>query len=1062
MRRRGWSSGGVLAIVIAITVIATGCDFSQIMLIEDPANLVEIGDQALWQSRFAAAEDAYTGAISADPKSSVAYAHRCYLRTFQQRFDEAIADCQQAIALAAEQAEGYIYLTRAYDWAGEFEKAIEAGERAITLAAEDGLAHSFLGEAYVDAGRLEEGEAALRLGVELAPEVAETHRNLAYFYGIQAQTEAQLAELETAVWLAPEFAFYRRALADKYLRLEQYERALAHYEMLLVILQSSDGGRDSDPLDDALVLSNMGYASSKLSTYAEAIEYYTQALAILRSKMQHRFGEATVLYNIAQAYLEQAMFEEALKFYQEALLIWPEIRSWEGIDGLADTLSGMAWAYSSLSNFEQAVIHGQQVLAIWRGIRVPGAEQEIANELATAENNLGMIYYSFSHYEAALAHLEVALDLLQEQQNSTTIAAVQLHIGVIKFALARYSEALDHSQQALSLIRQSNLKSNEARTVEAGALNNIGVTLRKLFRFEEALQYYQEALPILQTLQDRYNLAATLNNIGLIHNRLGQFDQALESYEQALAIRENILDRPGQVLTLNNIALVYVNQGNREEAIVYFKRSVEIIESIQGKIHVEAFQTSFLDEQVDVYTRLITLLHSEGRSAEAFKYSEQARARSFLNQFGNARIDFRRGATPTLVTQERELRQQLHELQGILDRERAKPPTQQNVKELDEISRDLEQSRKEYEGLIAQLQLVSPEYASMVSISTLDVDQIQNQVLDAQTTLIEYFVLREVVLAWVIDRDGLELVTLGISQDELVSQITYLRSLITVRDYDTDMASDLYDTLITPLKAHIHHTNVILVPHGVLHYLPFAALWNRETEQYLVEEYALTYAPSASVLKFILDKRNDNHDRLLALGNPDGTLSEAEREVQAIAQLHDTQPQIGDNATESYFRAHASTQDYLHLAAHGVYDPFNPLFSRVELASEDDEPDGEHDGNLEVHEVYGLDLSEANLVVLSACETALGEQSAGDEIVGLPRAFLYAGAPSVVTTLWTIDSAASSMLMQSFYESLQAGQTVAEALRTAQRNVMAEEQWRSPYYWAAFTLTGDYLGVRTP
>jgi CHAT domain-containing protein len=192
---------------------------------------------------------------------------------------------------------------------------------------------------------------------------------------------------------------------------------------------------------------------------------------------------------------------------------------------------------------------------------------------------------------------------------------------------------------------------------------------------------------------------------------------------------------------------------------------------------------------------------------------------------------------------------------------------------------------------------------------------------------------------------------------------------------------------------------------------------------------------------------------MLALGNPDRSLPNATNEVNAVAQLYNTHALVGNQATESAIYTQAAHIDMLHLAAHGAYDLFNPLYSRIELAA-----DESNDGNLEVHEVYRLDLDEASLVVLSACETALGGQSAGDEIVGLTRAFLYAGAPSVVTTLWTVDDAAASRLMHSFYENLQTGQTTAEALRRAQQSILAEPRWQMPYYWAAFTLTGDYLG----
>jgi CHAT domain-containing protein len=193
---------------------------------------------------------------------------------------------------------------------------------------------------------------------------------------------------------------------------------------------------------------------------------------------------------------------------------------------------------------------------------------------------------------------------------------------------------------------------------------------------------------------------------------------------------------------------------------------------------------------------------------------------------------------------------------------------------------------------------------------------------------------------------------------------------------------------------------------------------------------------------------------VLILGNPatkDTSLPAlpfAEREAQVIASLYGVQPVLGTHATERVVREQVSQASILHLATHASYDADIPLLSAIALA-----PDAVQDGRLEAQEVYGLDLSRANLVVLSACQTQLGELSAGDELVGLTRAFLFAGTPSVVSTLWTVDDAATSKLMERFHIHLQEGRSKASALRQAQIDVRAE--YRHPYYWAGFVLSGD-------
>jgi CHAT domain-containing protein len=228
-------------------------------------------------------------------------------------------------------------------------------------------------------------------------------------------------------------------------------------------------------------------------------------------------------------------------------------------------------------------------------------------------------------------------------------------------------------------------------------------------------------------------------------------------------------------------------------------------------------------------------------------------------------------------------------------------------------------------------------------------------------------------------------------------------------------------------------------------------------KNYLSNQYVLFSLPSASVLPFVKSKKKSKLDTILALGNPITTepledLEFAQQEVENIAKLYGTQALVGKDATESALRSAVDQASILHFASHGQYNPNNPLFSTLYLAST-----SQDDGRLEVHEIYGLNLTKAtNLVVLSACETQEGQLSAGDEVVGMTRAFLYAGTPSVIASLWRVNDRATGLLMERFYSYLQQGMDKAEALQQAQIKVRAEyPQYSHPYYWAAFVLTGD-------
>jgi CHAT domain-containing protein len=249
---------------------------------------------------------------------------------------------------------------------------------------------------------------------------------------------------------------------------------------------------------------------------------------------------------------------------------------------------------------------------------------------------------------------------------------------------------------------------------------------------------------------------------------------------------------------------------------------------------------------------------------------------------------------------------------------------------------------------------------------------------------------------------------------------------------------------------------LIIVPHGALHYLSFAAFRDPRTSRYLIDDYTITYAPSASALPFMRDKETPMKGKALVIGAPAGVSPElpgALREALFVgARLHSV-PKLGAAAKESLLYHLNGGVDLIHIATHGFYDADSPLFSGLALA----EGDG-NDGKLEVHEILSdVDLTGVNLVVLSACETALGRDGAGDEIVGLTRALLYAGTPGVISTLWEIDDSAALALMSDFYRHFISGDSAADALRHAQLHLL-HGNYPDPREWAAFTLNGDPQG----
>jgi CHAT domain-containing protein len=379
-----------------------------------------------------------------------------------------------------------------------------------------------------------------------------------------------------------------------------------------------------------------------------------------------------------------------------------------------------------------------------------------------------------------------------------------------------------------------------------------------------------------------------------------------------------------------------------------------------------------------------------------------------------------------------------------------------------DLEADLEQLEADYATVQEEIAGRSDQLAALVPgrSAVPELEEIQ-AALDDDTTLLSYWVTEEQTFAFVVTADALDVVELEVSRDELLARVRALRTFSDMSEAHPATAVELHEMLIAPVAEHLTTDHLAIIPHDVLHYLPFAAL--SDGERFLVDDYTLTLLPSASSLLHIQQNAVNDLTAPLILGNPATNndelpaLTGAEAEAETIADLFNSTPLLGEAATEARVRDGAAEAGILHIAAHGAFEQAAPLESTLYLT-----PEGDDDGRLTVREIYGLDLQQADMVVLSACETQIDDTGivhgqlsvdSGDELVGLTRAFFYAGTPSVVSTLWRVDDASSALLMERFYTHLHNGIGKAEALRQAQMDVRAE--YPNPYYWAGYVLSGE-------
>ena len=424
--------------------------------------------------------------------------------------------------------------------------------------------------------------------------------------------------------------------------------------------------------------------------------------------------------------------------------------------------------------------------------------------------------------------------------------------------------------------------------------------------------------------------------------------------------------------------------------------------------------------------------------AEAFNYNERARSRAFLDVLGSK---VRLGKQTTLGEEESALQLKINELRAINGR-------QAEVKEEGDVATDrgsqrqqLAAAEKAYAEFLSKVRKENKEQASLMNVEPLTVKQVQD-LLDPGVTMLEYFVTQDAVLTWIVEKDKVESVRTPLRRGQLRSRVGSFREAIQQfeeKDKFKQQSEELYKTLIEAALPHIKGKELIIVPHDVLHYLPFQALL-APNGKYLIEDYPVNYLSSASLMQFTQEKRKAKGEltsvlaqggKVLTFGNPDlddpkMSLQFAEIEAKEIKSLY---PQstvyLNQEASEAKAKELSSQNDIIHFASHAELNESDPLASAILLAKDDKE-----DGRLEVREIFGMDLK-ASLIVLSACETGLGKLSSGDELVGLTRAFIYAGTPSVVASLWNVEDSSTAQLMASFYKNLKT-MTKVEALRQAQ------------------------------
>ncbi|HWE62868.1 MAG TPA: CHAT domain-containing tetratricopeptide repeat protein [Chloroflexota bacterium] len=824
-------------------------------------------------------------------------------------------------------------------------------------------------------------------------------------------------------------------------------------------------------------------ALALLGRYEEAIACALQARAVFLAQGELA-AAGRIEQNLGNIFARRDQYSEAERYFREAqqrFIALGDMRQ------LAQVENCLATALSSQHRFREAIPLFEQGLA-----RAQAAGLEITQ--AEIECNLGCLAQFQGRYDRALHYLErsrrryAALSLthgvarlegdLADTYLELNLApeAVELYTRVIPvFASlgmrAEQAAVLTHHARACLVLGQVDSAQAllaEARTLYAAEGNEAGEATVAVVQalLHHVAGDYHAVLAAASAAEPALAAAGIWRRLLLARWLHADASRALDQGEAAQDMLQTILqDAQAQDVpqvaqrAATSLGLLCSSRGDSATAEAHFSYAITLIEDMRAPLPADEFRTAYMADKLAPYAEMVRLClagdHGD-RVVEALTYVERARSRALMEMLRGV-VPLRRpprdAAEAALLARLDTVREDLNWFYSQINR-----PLDADAARVGGVMGALHEAIREREAQVRELTRQIEQYGTdpLPQVAPSDVQRLQ-QGLGEDTALVEYYSLDGALLAFVLTDRDLSVHRNLLDEPTVERALGQLRfQLDTLRYGEQAMHAHLpqllrraqyylgilYDALVRPLEAALGARRLVIVPHRALHYLPFQALY--DGSHYLIERREVCYAPSAAVLQHCLARPRRPLGRALLLGVPDERAPLVRDEVAALAPLFvDSVALLGDQATLAALRAHTATADVVHLACHGQFRPDNPLFSAVRLA----------DGWLTVRDAYSLELR-CELVTLSACETGMSSVTPGDELLGLARGFLSAGAPSLLVSLWTADDAATASLMQRFYVRLLAGASPAAALRAAQCEVL--RTMPHPYYWAPFILIGRW------
>ncbi len=812
-------------------------------------------------------------------------------------------------------------------------------------------------------------------------------------------------------------------------------------------------------------------ALAMLGKYDQAVKTGNAALKIF-VKYSDEISAGKVEKNLGNIVARQDNLAKSKDYYLSARNRFLKLKDLEELTMIETNLAD---TFTDLNDFKNAEIFYNQALERSRQAKMYFVEAEI-------EASMGNLAKFRGKYDEALSFLEFSRQKFEKLKIPHRSATYELEIAEIYLELNLVDEAYKIYEKVIKALSKLKLRAEEARA--RANFGKVALAKNKIQKARQELKKSAQLYVLEKNLSGAADVKVTEANLELsignfknaikiisetkkllrksVNLRLkltteylhGEILLKLKRFTQAEKILTKTYDKSiNQEQTnlaqacLNSLGNLALQVNDKLTAKNYFKDAVKMIETLRAPLPAEEFRMAFLVDKLVPFESLAKIYLAEDSFQKAFSMIEKARARTLSESLDSVFVESQGKDSTKLSNRLVELREELNWFYSRLNRAESG--------EFENLQKEVKKREKQIAVVMRQIDSTADIAAVRRNVSDEDSFKFLQNALGTQKALIEFVNFEGIISVFVITGTKIDFITDLAKESEITEYLESLQfqfgalrfgrqnleSFMPALKKRADFyLQKIYDKLVAPLEKLIGERDLVVVPVGALHYVPFHAL--HTGEKYIIEMREIVYSPNTTVWRFLNEKPSRRIQNALLIGFADEKIPLVNTEIEALQNsFSNSQTFINQDATFENYTANAQNFDVLHLACHGQFRPDNPLFSSLHLAN----------GFVTVRDICSQKLN-AELVTLSACETGLNKIFAGDEILGLSRGFLSAGAKSLVLSLWTVNDEATVQLMKEFYTNLQRGESVSASLRSAQLNFIKNNS--HPYFWSPFVVIG--------